>query len=149
VEKLPIRDVQLRTAQAEARSEPCIGYNTTHTRLWGLDNDNSLIASAEYDNFMQHIMCCATAQGYDANTTLMRKGAAHSNISRSHEDHDQDHAVFSRSDGKPSSRTVPCMQALGICKHFGKLSGGKYMPLYTADIWAFTNLSFNLGHMDR
>ena len=30
-----------------------------------------------------------------------------------------------------------------------KLSGGKYMPLYTADIWAFTNLSFNLGHMDR
>jgi len=32
------------------------------------------------------------------------------------------------------------------CKTFGKLSGGKYVPLYNADIWAFTNLRFTLGH---
>ena len=47
---------------------------------------------------------------------------------------------------KPNSRTVLHARLCAATSILGKLSGGKYMPLYTADIWAFTNLSFTLGH---
>jgi len=61
VKTLWIKGVQLLcTLDCTSQYEPYIGYRTTHTRLWEVDDDNSVIAFAEYDKFLRHIMGCAS-----------------------------------------------------------------------------------------
>ena len=64
--------------------------------------------------------------------------------------YDQDHAASVAERGffqnLEHGLSTAC-KTLRSCKICGKLSGGTYMPLYTADIWAFRHLTHELSRL--